>query len=147
MRLWSIHPQYLDRVGLLALWREALLAQKVLKGKTKGFLNHPQLDRFKDHPHPKRAISTYLKGVWDESTRRGYNFNKMKIGSALSTNKIKITRGQLEYELELLRKKLKQRNSRKYQELVSVNKIEPHPLFKVIEGEIEEWEKIKLEVK
>jgi len=31
MRLWTIHPKYLDRQGLLALWREALLAQKVLR--------------------------------------------------------------------------------------------------------------------
>jgi len=30
MRLWSIHPKYLDRQGLLAVWRESLLAQSVL---------------------------------------------------------------------------------------------------------------------
>lgn len=146
MRLWSIHPQYLDTVGLLALWREALLAQKVLKGKTKGFVNHPQLNRFKNQPYPKKAISAYLKGIFEESTRRGYNFNERKIGSTLSTNKIKITRGQLEYELELLRKKLKKRNPGKYKELLSVKRIKCHPFFKIKEGSIEEWEKIGLEV-
>ncbi|WP_368086417.1 pyrimidine dimer DNA glycosylase/endonuclease V [Nitrosomonas sp. Nm34] len=26
MRLWSIHPKYLDAKGLLALWREGLQA-------------------------------------------------------------------------------------------------------------------------
>ncbi len=46
MRLWSLHPKYLDRQGLLAVWREGLLAQKVLQGKTKGYKNHPQLKRF-----------------------------------------------------------------------------------------------------
>ena len=37
MRLWSIHPKYLGTKGLVALWREALLAQKVLQGNTKGY--------------------------------------------------------------------------------------------------------------
>ena len=36
MRLWSLHPRYLDAKGLVALWREGLLAQAVLKGQTKG---------------------------------------------------------------------------------------------------------------
>ena len=43
MRLWSIHPRYLDSMGLVALWREALLAQAVLRGETKGYKFHPQL--------------------------------------------------------------------------------------------------------
>jgi hypothetical protein len=43
MRLWSLHPQYLDPQGLVALWREALLAQAVLRGKTRGYKHHPQL--------------------------------------------------------------------------------------------------------
>jgi hypothetical protein len=33
MRLWSLHPEYLDANGLVALWREALLAQAFLQGK------------------------------------------------------------------------------------------------------------------
>lgn len=37
MRLWVSHPKYLDCKGLVALWRESLLARKVLKGKTKGW--------------------------------------------------------------------------------------------------------------
>jgi Pyrimidine dimer DNA glycosylase len=47
MRIWSLHPQYLDRQGLTAAWREGLLAQKVLTGTTKGYRNHPQLRRFR----------------------------------------------------------------------------------------------------
>ena len=63
MRLWSIHPKYLDRQGLIALWREALLAQAVLSGKTRGYRNHPQLERFRNHPAPLSAISLYLDGL------------------------------------------------------------------------------------
>jgi hypothetical protein len=29
-RIWSLHPKYLDARGLVALWREGLLAQAVL---------------------------------------------------------------------------------------------------------------------
>ena len=64
MRLWSLHPKYLDTKGLLALWREGLLAQKVLAGKTKGYKNHPQLDRFKAHGSPRKAIGRYLLDIW-----------------------------------------------------------------------------------
>ncbi len=76
MRLWSIHPQYLDPQGLVALWREALLAQAVLRGETRGYRNHPQLERFKEHAAPLAAISHYLQAVYAEATRRGYRFNR-----------------------------------------------------------------------
>jgi hypothetical protein len=61
MRLWSVHPRYLDRQGLTAAWREALLAQKVLTGTTRGYRNHPQLVRFTPPgwpppPFPERAV-------------------------------------------------------------------------------------------
>jgi hypothetical protein len=100
VRLWSIHPQYLDRIGLVALWRESLLAQQVLKGRTKGYKNHPQLKRFRDHVYPQRAIAHYLRDVWEEGSRRGYHFNKAKIGSGGSRliKKIPIAEGQLRDE-------------------------------------------------
>jgi len=47
MRLWSLHPAYLDARGLGALWREGLLAQAVLRGKTRGYRSHPQLERWR----------------------------------------------------------------------------------------------------
>ena len=56
MRLWSLHPKYLDARGLVALWREALLAQAVLRGETRGYRHHPQLARFDD----VGAIAQYL---------------------------------------------------------------------------------------
>jgi hypothetical protein len=43
MRLWSLHPQYLDPAGLVAVWREGLLARAVFAGQTTGYKHHPQL--------------------------------------------------------------------------------------------------------
>jgi hypothetical protein len=141
--LWSIHPQYLDRIGLIALWRESLLAQKVLQGGTKGYRNHPQLRRFSDHPHPQRAIVHYLMGVWEEGHRRGYRFNKAKIcaGGSLTIQKIPITEGQLRYELQWLCTKVQRRDPPRYKRLLAVRAVECHPSFAVVEGDIEAWEK------
>src|SRR5277367_3724614 len=79
MRLWTIHPQYLDPQGLVALWREALLARAVLRGQTRGYRHHPQLERFRAHASPRRAISAYLAAIHSEATERGYTFDKGKI--------------------------------------------------------------------
>ena len=138
MRLWSIHPKYLDGKGLVALWRESLLARKVLKGQTKGYRHHPQLRRFRAHPDPQGAIASYLNDVWNESIMRGYNFDNGKIGEVYLIDKIPVTRGQLLFEFDWLCDKLKIRNREKYQELLSIREIECHPLFGIIEGEREE---------
>src|SRR6185312_5615895 len=98
MRLWTLHPKYLDPQGLVALWREALLARAVLRGLTTGYRNHPQLDRFRAHPSPRAAISTYLSAVHAEATARGYQFDASKVGPARCDAVIPVTRGQLEYE-------------------------------------------------
>ena len=143
MRLWSIHPKYLDSVGLVALWRESLLAQKVLKGKTKGFKNHPQLKRFKDHAEPKQAILYYLLKIWEEAKLRGYNFDKRKIKALAEVEKIPVSRSQLKFEFSWLCNKLKRRDSQQYKKLLSFRKIESHPLFEIVEGEIEKWEKTR----
>jgi hypothetical protein len=79
MRLWSIHPQYLDSKGLIALWREGLLAKKVLEGKTKEYKNHPQLERFKNFKNPILAINSYLFYVLKETKLRNYKFNEKKL--------------------------------------------------------------------
>lgn len=145
MRLWSIHPKYLDGKGLIALWRESLLAQKVLQGKTMGYRHHPQLKRFRVHPDPQGAIVRYLNDIWNESEMRGYDFDKEKIGEVSQIDKIPVTRGQLLFEFDWLCNKLKIRNAQKYQELLSVKEIECHPLFEIIEGEREEWENYRNE--
>lgn len=144
MRLWSIHPKYLDTKGLVALWREALLAQRVLEKGTKGYKNHPQLIRFRKHPTPLKAISNYLIGVWEESRLRGYRFDRMKIGNAGSVETIPVSEGQLLYEFNRLVSKLRERDPVKFRELLAVQRIECHPIFHAIEGEIEVWEKGKI---
>jgi hypothetical protein len=193
MRLWSLHPKYLDTKGLVALWREGLLALSVLqKGKyhscsdcdgngryqhsinnmiecpkCKGnqklktaYYNHPQLDRWKIKPI--ESLKNYLYCIWEEAEKRGYNFNVSKIklehddwivDCPHDEYFMTVTKGQIAFEMKHLYKKLEQRSKQKYNELhdlffgniegfIDFNKIQAHPLFRVIDGEIEKWEKI-----
>ena len=140
MRLWSIHPKYLDTKGLVALWREALLAQNVLLGNTAGYKNHPQLKRFKETKNPEGAIASYLRGVEKEAKARSYNFDKSKINGRRVANRILVTSGQIEFECSHLEKKLKKRDAEKLKFLKSTNEMELHPLFKEVHGEVEIWE-------
>src|SRR5262245_19449975 len=110
MRLWSLHPRYLDPQGLVALWREALLARAVLRGLTKGYRHHPQLQRFQSHAMPRQAISAYLAVVHAEATARGYSFDRSKVGPGRAVTPLVVTQGQLEYEWRHLRRKLAVRN-------------------------------------
>jgi hypothetical protein len=143
MRLWSVHPKYLDRAGLVALWREALLAQAVLGGKTRGYRNHPQLIRFRCHGEPLAAIALYLKEIFGEAQRRGYRFDAAKIGPCPDVlPPIPVARGQLLYEAHHLRRKLIARNAAG-RILAESDELEPHPLFMICEGEVEIWEKVK----
>ncbi len=140
MRLWSLHPKYLDSKGLIALWRESLLAKHVLEGKTRGYKNHPQLIRFKEASNPLEYINQYLIVIFQESLRRGYRFDKNKIRLDFKPVNLKVTRGQLDYEANHLLQKLKSRDNKRYLELMRIKKFSPHPLFKVVRGDIEEWE-------
>ncbi len=133
MRLWSVHPKYLDCKGLLAVWREGLLARKVLSGKTKGYRNHPQLQRFKTKKDPVVFIDTYLFHVWRESKRRCYDFDKGKIGREFTNEKIGVTEGEIANEFEHLRTKVKKRDPSTYKELIKIKRPESHPLF-VVKG-------------
>ena len=143
MRIWSLHPEYLDTKGLVALWRETLLAKNVLENKTKGYKNHPQLRRFKNSDKPLRCINQYLAAVYVESLKRRYHFNKDKFNISGEPVTLTVTRGQIEYEMSHLLKKLKTRDKERYNRLINETMIESHPLFKIIDGEMEEWEKIK----
>jgi len=145
MRLWSIKFEYLDSKGIVALWREALLAKKVLEGKTKGYRNHPQLIRFNEQPDPLSAINTYLYYISLSAKEKGYRFDTGKIDSSkIDTKlKIKVTNGQLDYELALLKQKLKRRSMAQYERIKSISNAEPNPLFEATDGPIEEWEKVK----
>ncbi|MGB9785880.1 MAG: pyrimidine dimer DNA glycosylase/endonuclease V [Infirmifilum uzonense] len=141
MRLWSIHPRYLDRYGLLGLWREALLAQKVLEGLTKGYTSHPQLERFRATSDPVLYIGTYLYHVYDEGVKRGYSFNKDKIIRYDLSLRLPVTEGQIIFEFNHLLRKLKERDPSRYEAIRRINRIETHPLFYVVPGDIEPWEK------
>jgi hypothetical protein len=143
MRLWTLHPKYLDAKGLVALWREALLAQKVLSGTTCGYQHHPQLLRFKRTKNPAATLAAYLKAVHDEAVRRGYHFDAAKIGARQSRGKLTETRGQLLYEWRHLKRKLKQRDRVRLRKLTTLKLPSPHPLFKIARGKVREWEKVK----
>jgi len=142
MRLWSLHPKYLDTKGLVALWREALLAQAVLRGETKRYRQHPQLERFRASRAPLSAIATYLLAIHKEGTQRDFKFDKSKIGPGRISRPLPVTEGQLIYELNHLRKKLALRDEQSLDGLKSVICPDTHPLFKKIPGSVQTWERI-----
>ena len=141
MRLWTLHPRFLDPQGLVALWREALLARAVLQGKTRGYKSHPQLARFQAHRSPRQAISAYLASVHAEATARGYSFDARKIGPTRRVQAISATTGQLAYEWKHLLSKLAKRSPSLYrarrEETPSC-----HPLFRVRKGAVAAWERV-----
>jgi hypothetical protein len=140
MRIWSLHPQYLDSKGLVALWREALLARNVLEGKTKGYKFHPQLNRFKKARYPVEIINQYLSEVYLEAVSRNFHFDSQKINWTFRKSKLPITTGQINYEAAHLLIKLEKRDYNKYQELKLKSTFDNHPVFELVDGEIEEWE-------
>lgn len=140
MRIWSLHPQYLDSKGLVALWRETLLAKHVLAGKTKGYKNHPQLDRFRACKDPLNAINFYLSEIFREAEARGYNFDRKKIDWKFRRTKMKVTDGQMKYELTHLKRKLKARDKKKFREIHALKYFFAHPQFKIVKGPLAPWE-------
>lgn len=141
MRLWSLHPRYLDAKGLTACWREGLLARSVLRDETSGYKQHPQLERFRFASDPLAAIEAYLSGILDEAKKRGYRFDTSKITLCPEIPRMEVTRGQLLYEREHLRKKLAVRDVPAWERLGREEIPEAHPLFIVVPGETESWER------
>jgi hypothetical protein len=141
MRIWSLHPKYLDPQGLTALWREALLARAVLRGETVGYRNHPQLDRFRAQPGPVSRLNAYLAAVYAESQARGYNFDRSKLGPARAPAPMPVTSGQLEHEWQHLLQKLALRTPALHERWRDVAMPDCHPLFRVRKGSIEPWER------
>lgn len=141
MRLWTLHPRYLDPQGLVALWREALLAREVLRGRTRGYRHHPQLERFRTHRAARSAINAYLAAIHSEAQARGYAFDRSKVGPVRELRPIVATTGQLEYEWRHLARKLRARNPRVYRSQRNVRRIEAHPLFRVVAGPVQSWER------
>lgn len=142
MRLWSIHPSYLDARGLVACWREGLLARKALQGKIKGYRHHPQLQRFFTQPDPVACLDQYLSYILAEADRRGYSFDHGKINPSPPAVCLPVTNGQLEYEILHLKEKLLLRDHEQYEKIAKITLPLPNPIFRVIRGGIEPWEKI-----
>lgn len=140
MRLWSLHPRYLDPKGLVALWREGLLAQAVLAGKTRGYRHHPQLARFLALPSPRKTIAVYLRAVHAQALSRGYNFDAVRIGRGGAVEPLTVTRGQLEYEWAHLTRKLQARAPLWWRQFAAVKMPDAHPLFRVARGGVAAWE-------
>ena len=134
MRLWTVHPRYLDGRGLVALWREGLLAQQVLRGRTRGYRHHPQLERFRVQRDPLASIARYLAAVHEESLARGYQFDRSKVPPASTPTRVVETTGQLLYEWTHLKRKLRRRDVARYRRLRGVETPDPHPLFRLVEG-------------
>lgn len=143
MRLWSLHPRYLDPQGLVAVWREALLAQKVLRGETRGYRSHPQLIRFGMQAQPLAAIGAYLSAVHAEAGVRGYAFDRSKFVAPAQHAPMPVTAGQLTYEWEHLLAKLAARNPAVHQRWRHVTEPACHPLFHSVPGGIEPWERVQ----
>jgi hypothetical protein len=140
MRIWSLHPKYLDAKGLVAVWRETLLAKHVLEGKTKGYTQHPQLTRFRKCKTPLAAVNHYLSEIFDEASGRNYHFDRQKIDWEFKPVRLTVTIGQMEYEKSHLLKKLKLRNKNKFNEVRRNSSYDPHPIFTVVKGDVEDWE-------
>ena len=141
MRIWSLHPETLDRAAIIACWRETLLAQAVLAGSTKGYRRHPQLERFRATADPLATVGAYLTGLADDADRRGYRFDRGRILTPSSPSAaIEVTDGQLAYEWAHLGRKLEARSPEDAQRWL-VSEARPHPLFVVVPGDIEPWER------
>jgi hypothetical protein len=141
VRLWTLHPRYLDPRGLVALWREALLAQAVLRGRTRGYTRHPQLQRFAAQGSPVGCLAEYLRVVEAEAARRGYAFDARKISRQRWRGSVPVSRGQMQHEWRHLRRKLAARNREWLRRLAHVKSPRPHPLFRIVPGPVAEWEK------
>lgn len=141
MRLWTLHPKYLDARGLVALWREGLLARRVLQGRTRGYRHHPQLERFRAHPDPLAAVNSYLADVLDEAARRGYSFDGRKVRGRRTPRRLAETRGQLRHEWRHLLAKLRVRAPERHRALARVADPDAHPLFRIVAGHVRSWER------
>lgn len=167
MRLWSLHPRHLDRQGLTGCWRESLLAQAVIAGRTRGYRSHPQLERFRAQAEPLDSIGEYLEVLAEEAATRGYRFDRSRIdhrparvaedaaaagetahgasagadGSRAEVPRIPVTSGQLDLEWRHLLQKLEARSPEHWERASALGGPTAHPLFEVVPGPVESWER------
>jgi len=126
----------------VAVWRETLLAQAVLLGNTKGYRHHPQLRRFQAQGSPVAAVATYLSGIHREAMQRRYCFDPSKIAAKRVRKPILETRGQLLYEWEHLKAKVRVRSPAWFEHIQDVAEPEAHPLFCIEPGPVRDWERV-----
>lgn len=138
MRLWSIHPDLLDRAALVAGWREGLLAQKVLRGLTRGYQHHPQLERFRTLVDPAAGVATWLHGLADAADARGYRFDRARVAAPAGDHRLDLTEGQLALEWLHLRAKVEARDPAWLGRLTVPR---PHPMFDLVVGPVADWER------
>ncbi|MEO8031742.1 MAG: pyrimidine dimer DNA glycosylase/endonuclease V [Gemmatimonadota bacterium] len=141
MRLWSLHPKYLDARGLVALWRESLLAKAVLQGKTRGYRHHPQLERWRQSPDPVGSLNGYLTALYAESVARGYRFDPRKLGRRQIRTRLSVPRKQVAHEWVHLMNKLRVRDPARYRSLLKVQRPAVHPMFRIVPGPVASWER------
>jgi hypothetical protein len=88
------------------------------------------------------AVGYYLKELYFESQIRGYNYNYSKIlYPDAVVEPIFLSQGQIDYEFMILQERLKVRTPKKYEENLGVSDPLSHPLFKIVPGLPEKWEK------
>lgn len=138
--MWSLHPAHLDRAALAACWREGLLAQAVLLGRTRGYTRHPQLERFRTLDDATVGIATFLDGLAVEAEQRGYRFDRSRIDRVPDPSvRLTVTMGQLAFEAEHLRRKVIARAPEWTDHLPDA--LSPHPMMDVVPGAVAPWER------
>jgi hypothetical protein len=138
MCLWSLHPEYQDPRGLVALWREALWCRRFSEVKG-AVMSPPSIGSFSGFGVARRPLPRYLYVVYAEAERRGYHFDVQRIPSEGHVDCVEVTHGQLAYEREYL----KQSCNRSPSWLTSIESAsipKPHPLFCIVSGTVAEWE-------
>lgn len=126
---------------MVALWREGLLAQKVLQGQTRGYRSHPQLARFRAQEDPLAAIAAYLREVRVEAVRRGYSFDPSRVYPAAAAPVMTETQGQVDHEWRHLLEKLQRRSPVLFDAHRYARSPEPHPCFRIVPGPVAAWER------
>lgn len=129
-------PKYLEADGLAARWREALLAQAVLRGETEGHRRHPQLVRIRHQIEPVSFITTYLQHVSSEAVIRGYRFDGSKISPDRTDLQIDVPTGQFEIEWLHLAHRLRKRIPERYAIQLATAVPALDPLFQVLPGDV-----------
>lgn len=150
MRLWSLHPSYLDKQALQVCWADALQALEYYKQERaymKGITNdlspyfYPCLDRFRMTGSPIAHITNYLHGLCDESERRNTPFGRAKLPEFTPGLRLKVTDGQIAREEKLLLLQLNRRKQTQlWMDLFVAEYVQPHPLFEIVSGPVEPWE-------